>query len=205
VCCAAWIRYCHALALAGLLAMSLSTLAATPDAGDKPLVLPPAAGRLLVATPAMRGNYFRESVILLTAHGRMGSVGVILNRPTVLRLSDLLPRRGGSLTLFEGGPVHPHLLSLLVLVPEQGFHQVGNTAGLSFVFGTQQVLDRLPVLRHGWRYRVYSGYSGWAPGQLMSEIRRGAWYVVEGDSAQVFDIHPDLLWVRLMRRVFPLR
>lgn len=197
----AWIGWYGLICVCSLASPSL---AAIGEAQHRSLSLAPAVGRLLVATPAMGSNYFRESVILLTAHGRMGSVGVIINRPTVLKVADLLPRSGGRSPVYEGGPVHPHLMSLLVMSPRDGGTSSRKMHGVSFVFGTRQVLERLPLLHHGWRYRLYTGYSGWAPGQLEREIQRGAWYVLESGGAQIFDIHPDLLWLRLIRRLFPL-
>ena len=34
--------------------------------------------------------------------------------------------------------------------------------------------------------RLFSGYSGWAPGQLENEIERGGWYSTEASSSLIF-------------------
>jgi hypothetical protein len=48
--------------------------------------------------------------------------------------------------------------------------------------------------------RVFSGYSGWAPGQLQNELARGGWHVVPADAESVFDKDPAALWPELIER-----
>jgi putative transcriptional regulator len=48
--------------------------------------------------------------------------------------------------------------------------------------------------------RVFTGYSGWGPGQLEEEIEAGAWFVVEGRQADVLSAEPSGLWERVLRR-----
>lgn len=47
--------------------------------------------------------------------------------------------------------------------------------------------------------RIYSGYSGWAPGQLDEELEEGAWYVVAASPDDPFD-EPAGQWGRVLRR-----
>jgi len=185
------------------LCLALPAIAAIPrQAGQLP-VLAAAPGRFLVATPAMALNYFRESVILLTQHNHRGSMGIIINRPTILSMAGLLPeysRGRGSAPLLEGGPVQPTQLSLL-MKNERLPPSLAGSGGLAFIFGTRPVLNILPAIPASADFRIYSGYCGWAPGQLQSEISRGAWLVMEGDAALVFETYPDLLWQRMLWRV----
>ncbi len=147
----------------------------------------------------MKFNYFHESIILLTQHDRRGSMGVIINRPTILSLAGLLPESSfqrGDLPLNEGGPVQPFQLSLLVK-SQRARPPLAGTDGLAFISGTRAVLNVLTAISAIADFRLYSGYCGWAPGQLQSEIRHGAWLVMEGDAALVFETYPDLLWQRM--------
>ncbi len=193
-----WRSLCR-LALPGLLLLASqaqASIAAQPLSGAAV-----AAGRLLVASPAMAGGYFAHTVILLTRHDRHGSLGVIINRPTSLPLAVLLPehRRLAPLFLLEGGPLQPTLLSLVLAgrgLPDD-FDDPGR---LLFVSGTAEVLKILHGLPPGMTLRVYGGYCGWGPGQLQAEIRQGAWRVVEGDAALLFSSHPRLLWQRIVSR-----
>jgi Uncharacterized ACR, COG1678 len=68
-------------------------------------------GVVLVAKPELVDPNFRETVVLVTRHPGGGAVGVILNRPTRILASQLLPEheglRGRTDRLFAGGPVAP--------------------------------------------------------------------------------------------------
>ncbi|MGH9171933.1 MAG: YqgE/AlgH family protein [Acidimicrobiales bacterium] len=48
--------------------------------------------------------------------------------------------------------------------------------------------------------RVFTGYSGWGPGQLEDEIEAGGWFVIDGQEADVLSAEPDRLWERVLRR-----
>ena len=41
--------------------------------------------------------------------------------------------------------------------------------------------------------RLFSGYAGWAPGQLENEIELGGWYLTEASSSLIFS-DPMELW-----------
>ncbi|MGH9304376.1 MAG: YqgE/AlgH family protein, partial [Acidimicrobiales bacterium] len=58
--------------------------------------------------------------------------------------------------------------------------------------------DDIPVRLQG--LRVFTGYSGWGPGQLEGEIEAGAWFVVEGRHQDVLSEDPEGLWQRVLRR-----
>jgi putative transcriptional regulator len=48
--------------------------------------------------------------------------------------------------------------------------------------------------------RLFTGYSGWAAGQLDAEIAAGAWHVVDAMPDDVLCAEPDALWRTVMRR-----
>ncbi|MCB0907856.1 MAG: YqgE/AlgH family protein, partial [Nocardioidaceae bacterium] len=48
--------------------------------------------------------------------------------------------------------------------------------------------------------RIFAGYAGWGAGQLQGEIEEGSWYVVPGDSLDVFRVDPSDLWRDVLRR-----
>ena len=50
------------------------------------------------------------------------------------------------------------------------------------------------------RFRAYVGYAGWGPGQLDAEIARGDWHVDSGDPKAIFDMPPEEVWPKFIRR-----
>ncbi len=52
---------------------------------------------------------------------------------------------------------------------------------------------------HKNNFQIYSGYSGWKPGQLEREILRGSWKVVRAKSDVIFNKNPDQVWDYLIK------
>jgi putative transcriptional regulator len=68
-----------------------------------------ASGVLLVATPALQDPNFADTVVLLLDVSDEGALGVVLNRPSQVLVSDVLEPWGDVVAepevLFQGGPV----------------------------------------------------------------------------------------------------
>jgi len=170
-----------ALAAAALL------LAGGAPAADQP---PPAAGMLLIARPHLNDPNFTRTVVLLVRHDDQGALGLVLNRRSSTRLSAAAPKLAATLgpaaELGYGGPVAPGLLHVLVRAPAvpEGSFQVFDDVHLC---GAPAAVERIVAEGGAWRrVRVFAGYSGWAAGQLESEIERGDWVVRRATSDAVF-------------------
>ena len=82
--------------------------------GAVPVLAAPALlepGMLLVARAALPDPRFHEAVVLVVQHGSQGTAGLVLNRPSRLTLTEVLPTlpvlAGGDRKLSCGGPVAP--------------------------------------------------------------------------------------------------
>jgi putative transcriptional regulator len=49
-------------------------------------------------------------------------------------------------------------------------------------------------------YRLFSGFAGWAPGQLESELARDDWFVLPASAELVFRGDTSSLWEELVRK-----
>jgi putative transcriptional regulator len=173
---------------------------AVQDTPRTPFDGKPAAGRLLVADRNLQNPYFRRSVILLIDHGDQGTIGVIINRPTALSLSSLSEkflRAGDADILYYGGPVQPMSFSMLAATDQADDGGRPVLKDVFHVFGAHRIMAFIARLNPLDTVRIYSGYAGWAPGQLDHEIGLGGWHVLPGDSAQIFSENPELLWDEL--------
>lgn len=158
----------------------------------------------LVASPALLDSNFREAVVLVTQPREGGPWGVIINRPLDHRLSevftDIETLRNRKDALFFGGPVEQDGLVFLVRTqqpPSRALPVLRDVYFISDIDYIEKLLARPEPLRD---LRVYSGYSGWAPGQLQQEILGGGWVLMPADADMVFDGDPARIWQELIKR-----
>lgn len=148
-------------------------------------------GRLLVATPPLEDPNFDRTVVYVLQHDADGAVGVVVNRPTALRMPESVDRWQDTLcapaVVFEGGPVETAALIALARVD-------GDVTSLD--------LEEDPALETAGAeaVRVFRGYSGWGALQLDDEIAAGAWMVFDARPSDLFDPEPDRLWREVIRR-----
>ena len=139
----------------------------------------PEAPCLLVANPALLDPNFLHTVVLLVEHDDEGALGVILNRPLPLTLSQVCDEGNMSYagardaTAWRGGPVDPQRGILLV----QGGLPESEDTVLDFTHFVSHRKDLLEELLSDpeAHYRLYLGYAGWGAGQLDAELEEGAW------------------------------
>ncbi|WP_432477113.1 YqgE/AlgH family protein [Nocardioides sp. GXQ0305] len=162
------------------------------------------AGMLLVATPQLVDPNFADTVVLLLDVDEQGALGVVLNRPTPVAVSEVLAGWGDVVAepevLFQGGPVST-----------EGALAVGWLRDLDDVpVGFREVVDGLGVVDLDTPVelvdgslsgmRIFAGYAGWGAEQLDGEIEEGSWYVVPAQAFDVFRDDPTDLWREVMRR-----
>ena len=172
--------------------------------GSAAFAAEPSGSLFLVAKPQLADPNFGQAVVLLTQYGRLGSMGVIVNRPTGLALSrvftDVKRLAQTDDKFFFGGPVSRDVLLFVFRAPElpdeafevlEGVYISSDKELLKELLGRDKALEAL---------RVFMGYSGWAPGQLENEISRGDWDVVQANAKAIFAKKPEALWPELHRR-----
>ncbi len=159
---------------------------------------------LLVAKPGLADPNFSETVVLVTRTPDAQTVGVILNRPTELKLSELW--RGSANTanysdaVFFGGPVMRRTVIAVFRSPEPPAAPAFPV--LKDVYLSMHPGNIEPLLAsRGRAYRLYAGFSGWAPRQLESELERDGWYVVAAREELLFRKDTASLWQELVDQV----
>ncbi len=172
-----------------------------PDPFISPL---PAKGKFLIASRRLADPRFRETVVLLISYGDDGVTGIIINRPTEVRLADMLPSvqglKGRADVVYYGGPVEGRRMLMLVRSgerPEGSARVFGDVYVSSSKSTLENMLAAHKMAKH---LRVYAGYAGWMPRQLDGEVSRGDWLIVSADERSVFEKKPSELWPELIRR-----
>ena len=155
-------------------------------------------GSLLIATPQLLDPNFRRTVVLVSEHNEEGAMGVILNRPSGMTVSDAAPELepivGAGAAIYAGGPVQPTAGVVLAEVEhaeEPIFAEVVMLPDIDELADVAGEADRL---------RVFAGYAGWGPGQLDEELERDDWIVEPARPEDVFSEDPDALWARVLTR-----
>lgn len=162
------------------------------------------AGKLLVATPAINDGNFDQTAIYMLHHDQVGALGVVLNRPSELDATEVLPRWADLLCdpplLFTGGPVEQQGIIGVAEVRPDAPDDLARTADNPAVATID--LDSDPAIAAAWvtRLRLFRGYSGWGPRQLDGEISSGAWFSVEAKLDDIWDADPTTLGERIFRR-----
>ena len=173
---------------------------------------------LIIASPPLGDPNFDRTVVLLALHGPSGALGFVMNRLAPLKLGEVMSLAGygprfGAIPgdVYVGGPVEPGSGWVLSGDPAlasdaEGIIRVSKDVSIS---SSRQAFDMLardvepeeaaldaelqeaPKLG---RRLVFLGYSGWGPGQLESEIARGAWLPAPFDPSVLFDVGIDDRW-----------
>jgi putative transcriptional regulator len=163
-----------------------------------------AKGKFLVASRKLRDPNFKETVVLLIDYGPDGAMGLVINRPSEIKLATVFPDikalKERKDTIYVGGPVAVNRMLLLVgapLVPEASQEVTQDV----YISSSWKVLERLMKdAAKEERFRIFAGYAGWAPDQLDFETSRGDWHVLKADAETVFDKKPAEIWQELILR-----
>ncbi|WP_331251021.1 YqgE/AlgH family protein [Nocardioides sambongensis] len=164
----------------------------------------PAPGMLLLASPELLDPNFADTVVLLLDVNAEGALGVVLNRPSVVPVGEVLGAWGEVVedpeVLFQGGPVSTDgALAVAEALGDgegaAGFQRLWENVGLLDLDTPTELVEGTVH-----RLRIFAGYAGWGAGQLEGEIAEGSWYVVPAVSDDVFSGDTRDLWRRVMRR-----
>lgn len=157
-------------------------------------------GELLIAGAGIFGAAFRQAVVLVAEHDETSALGFVVNRPSDLiaaEAADELARLPlPDPRIYLGGPVQPGAVAVV------GEFEQADFAG-NLIFGSIGMLGAGPdgIETTGvTRAKVFSGYAGWGPGQLESELEEGAWVIETARAEDVFARDPDHLWRDVLRR-----
>jgi putative transcriptional regulator len=165
-------------------------------------------GVLLVASPSLGDQNFAQTVLLIIEHGKGGTVGLILNQPTNVLLSDVLPDlpvlKRTNHRLFTGGPVGRTQMALLFRLKEPYPDARRIVDGI--YLGTPRVLEQIIAQpKPSENFRAFAGFAGWAPGQLDHEMLQGSWGVLPSDTFDILDNDPATLWPDCISRLQTIR
>jgi putative transcriptional regulator len=157
-------------------------------------------GQFLIASPYLADTNFYKGVVLMIKHDDEGAMGLILNRPTENTVAEIWKMVGEEDVecpepIFCGGPVSGPLLAL---------HRLKSAAEMEIVPGIyfaahKDKLQKL-VRQTTKPFRFFTGYAGWAAGQLEDELTAGGWLTAKVNKKLIFQA-ADGLWEQVTRTI----
>jgi putative transcriptional regulator len=162
--------------------------------------------QLLIAMPALADPNFSQTVALICEHSDKGALGIVLNKPLPMRLSDVLTQMKlepsseaiAAQPVLRGGPMQT----------DRGFvlHRPGgqwdHTQKISDSIQVTTSRDVLAAMARGegpLDAFIALGYAGWESGQLEREMRENAWLSMPADSRVVFELPFEERWLGAWR------
>jgi putative transcriptional regulator len=163
---------------------------------------------LLIAMPQLNDPNFSQTVALICEHTDKGALGIVLNKPLPMKLSDVLSQMKlepssediATQPVLRGGPVHT----------DRGFvlHRPGgewdHTHKVSETIQVTTSRDVLAAMARGEGPSdafIALGYAGWDSGQLERELKDNAWVSMPVDARIVFDLPFEERWAGAWRLI----
>jgi putative transcriptional regulator len=164
----------------------------------------------LIAMPSVVDPIFGGSVIYMCEHNANGAMGLIINKPTDMTVSDLFDRidlklenipdshpMGKHLVMF-GGPVQDDRGFVLHAPIGEFSSSLKVTPDIAFTT-SRDVLEALAAGDGPERMILSIGYAGWGAGQLEQELLANGWLTVPADLGILFDLPSEERFVAAMK------
>ena len=128
-------------------------------------------------------------------------MGVVLNRPSAVTVSEAVPQLEEAVAeeepVYVGGPVQPTSIVFLAefLDPSPaGLLVLGRIGFPAPDAGIEELTEATA------RRRVFAGYAGWGEGQLDAEVEEGDWIAQTALPEDVFPDVPEERWATVLTR-----
>lgn len=161
---------------------------------------------LLIAMPNLKDNYFAESVILICDHDETGAMGLIINRPLDIKVSDVLQEMKiknddpslRKMPMLSGGPLETekgfilHYMDDCVTSRDWDTSMIINenlavTTSDDIIFAIAKGVSPSPFV-------VTLGYCEWESGQLEDELINNDWLLAPADLDIIFNVPHMQKW-----------
>ena len=158
-------------------------------------------GQFLVAPPGLVEPNFHRTIVLVLQHDESGALGLILNRPTNSEIDSIWEMMTGTSlsnegVLYVGGPVNG---PIMMLHTRAEYSEQEILPGV-YVSSRKTNLAKL-VAEKALPYKLFSGYAGWAEGQLDAELQQGGWLVAPASPNDIFSMDVKDPWKSLCERM----
>ncbi|MGH8130012.1 MAG: YqgE/AlgH family protein [Steroidobacteraceae bacterium] len=158
--------------------------------------------QLLVAMPSLADPNFSHSVTLICEHNERGALGIVINRPLEMRMSEVLDQlslvtedaRLREMPVLAGGPVQRDRGFVLHRPGPQDFESTMPVSDSLHVTTSRDVLAAMARGTGPAHAVIALGYAGWEAGQLDEELLQNTWLTVPCDDSLIFELPFEQRW-----------
>jgi putative transcriptional regulator len=181
---------------------------------------------LLIAMPSLGDPFFNKTVTYICEHNEEGAMGLIINLPVNITLSDLLkqiePEEDEEAQVLESSQevvanatditnsLEQLVLSGGPISQQRGFVLHSSQSGWSsslalskelMITTSKDILLALGTEKAPEQFIVTLGYAGWGPGQLEEELQANSWLTTPVDSDILFNTPIELRWKKATEKL----
>jgi putative transcriptional regulator len=165
------------------------------------------AGVVLISEPFLNDPNFLRSVILISHYSPQdGAVGFVINHMTNQRLDETNPFVSNkSHRIYEGGPVDKDLL--FCLHTDHPAIPLPQNPIIPKLYFSSDIESIIPAINSGQldnrSVKFFSGYSGWAAGQLEQELTENTWIIGNLTRLQILRVPSFRIWRMALEKMGP--
>jgi putative transcriptional regulator len=155
----------------------------------------------LIALPTLQDPGFSRTVTYICEHTSEGTMGIIINRPSALQLTDILHHMDISeslqarseLPICVGGPVQEDR-GFLLHSPAKRWDSTLFIGDDMAVTTSQDMVKALAKGEGPGNIFFALGYAGWGPGQLEQELQQDSWIFGPASKEIIFHTPLEQRW-----------
>ena len=156
----------------------------------------------LVAMPTLENSWFEKTVIYMVEDNKYGSMGLVINLPNKINMSELLdhfslphPDNDDFLEkpVLLGGPVDLERGFILHKGSGNWESSMALPDNLNMTV-SEDLLEEVSTNKIPERFTVCLGFAGWEPGQLAEEIQQNSWLTIPYNETLLFETPVETRW-----------
>jgi putative transcriptional regulator len=152
----------------------------------------------LLAMPCLSEGIFSQSITYICEHGESGAMGIVINRPLDLSVSEIFEhlqinsgRDFANIPVMAGGPVQMDHGFVLHRYCDKTWEASLKVTPEITLTTSRDILRAIAKDNGPQDHLIALGYAGWAAGQLEQELAENSWLTLPGSSDIIFSTPAD--------------
>lgn len=147
----------------------------------------------LLAMPRLSEGIFSQSITYICEHGESGAMGIVINRPLDLSVSEIFEhlqistrRDFSDVPVMAGGPVQMDHGFVLHRYCDKTWEASVKVTSEITLTTSRDILRAIATDSGPSDHLIALGYAGWTAGQLEQELAENSWLTLPGSSDIIF-------------------